>query len=107
MHSLSPADELADLRVDIARLKLLEVALRAKILASPDTQAIGRWHRIEVLETKARVFDAKLLPATVRDDPRFYRDRITQIVRCLPVEANRPGWPVQQSGRYARGQAVH
>ena len=107
MHSLSPADELANLRADIARLKLLEAALRARILASPDTQAIGRWHRIEVLETKTRVFDAKLLPAAVREDPRFYRDRVTQIVRCLPVEAKRPGWPVQNSARHAQGQAVH
>ncbi len=107
MHSLSPADELADLRADIARLKLLEAALRAKILASPDTQAIGRWHRIEVIETKARVFDAKLLPATIRDDPQFYRDRVTQILRCLPVEAKRPGWPIQRGSRLVQGQAVH
>ena len=107
MHSLSPADELADLRADIARLKLLESALRARILASPDTQAIGRWHRIEVLETKARVFDAKLLPANIRDDPRFYRDRVTQVVRCLPVEAKRPGWPIQHSGGQVQGRAVH
>ena len=107
MHSLSPADELANLRADIARLKLLEAALRARILASPDTQAVGRWHRIEVLQTKTRVFDAKLLPATVRDDPRYYRDRVTQIVRCMPVEAKRPGWPVQHSGHLAQGHAVH
>lgn len=107
MHSLSPADKLADLRADIARLKLLEAALRARILASPDTQAVGRWHRIEVLQTKTRVFDAKLLPTTVRDDPRFYRDRVTQIVRCLPVEAKRFGWPVQYSSHHAQGQAVH
>lgn len=107
MHSLSPADELADLRADIARLKLLEAALRAKILASPDTTAIGRWHRIEVVETKARVFDSKLLPAAIRDDPRFYRDRVTQVVRCLAVEAQRPGWPIQRTSRLVQGQAVH
>ena len=107
MQNLSPADELADLRADIARLKLLEAALRARILAAPDTQAVGRWHRIEVLQTKMRVFDAKLLPATVRDDPRFYRDRVTQIVRCMPVEAKRPGRPVQHSGHLAQGHAVH
>ena len=107
MHILSPADELADLRADIARLKLLEAALRAKILASPDTQSIGRWHRIEVIETKARVFDAKLLPATIRDDPLFYRDRVTQVVRCVSVEAKRPGWPIQRDNRFVQVQAVH
>ena len=107
MHSLSPADELADLRADIARLKLLEAALRAKILASPDTQSIGRWHRIEVLVTKARVFDAKLLPAAIRDNPQFHRDRVTQVVRCVPVEAKRPGWPIQRGSDFKQGQAVH
>ena len=107
MHSRSPADELADLRADIARLKLLEAALRAKILASPDTQSIGRWHRIEVIETKARVFDAKLLPTAIRDDPQFHRDRLTQIVRCVPVEAKRPGWPIQRGSGFKQAQAVH
>ena len=107
MHSLSPADELFELRADIARLKLLEAALRAQILASPDTTAIGRWHRVEVLETNARVFDAKLLPDAIRDDPRFYRNRVTQVVRCLPVEAKRPGWPIQRVGHYVQAQAVH
>lgn len=107
MHSLSPADELFELRADIARLKLLEAALRAKILASPDTQAIGRWHRIEVDETKARVFDVKLLPDAIRDDPRFYRDRVSHVVRCVAVEAKRPGWPIQRDSRFGQGQAVH
>lgn len=107
MHSLSPADELFELRTDIARLKLLETALRAKILTSPDTTAIGRWHRIEVTETKARVFDAKLLPDAIRDDPRFYCDRVTQTVRCVAVDAKRPGWPIQRSTGFAQRQAVH
>ena len=107
MHSLCPADELFNLRADIARLKLLEAALRARILASPDTQSIGRWHRIEVVETKIRVFDAKLLPDAIREDPRFYRDRVSQVVRCLAVEAKRPGWPIQRDSRLVQGQAVH
>jgi hypothetical protein len=107
MHSLSPADELADLRADIAHLKLLEAALRAKILAAPDSHAIGRWHRIEVVKTKARVFDAKLLPAAIRDDPRFYRDRVTQVVRCLAIEVKRPGWPIQRDGGSDRHAGFH
>ena len=107
MHTLSPADELADLRADIARLKLLEAALRARILAAPESQAIGRWHRIEVVETRSRVFDAKLLPATIRDDPRFYKDRVTQVVRCMPVEAKRPGWPIQRDSRIGQAQVIH
>ena len=107
MHTLSPADELADLRADIARLKLLEAALRSRILAAPETQAIGRWHRIDVLETNVRVLDAKLLPAAIRDDPRYYRDRLTQIVRCVPVEAKRPGWPIQRDIGAGHRAGVH
>lgn len=107
MHSLCPADELFELRADIARLKLLEAALRAKILAFPDIQAIGRWHRIEVVQTKARVFDAKLLPAAIRDDPRFYHDRVIQVVRCVAIEAKRPGWPIQRGVGADQRAGVH
>lgn len=107
MHSLSPADELADLRADIAHLKLLEGALRTKVLAAPDRQAIGSWHRFEVVETKVRVFDAKLLPNGIREDPWYYRDGVTQIVRCLPLEAKRPGWPIQWGNNVHQLRAVH
>jgi hypothetical protein len=107
MHTLSPADELAELRADIHRLKLLEAALRTKILAAPDKQSVGRWHRIEVQETKSRILDANLLPADIRDDPRFYRDRIIQVVRVLPVQAKRPGWPIQRDQNAARTPAFH
>jgi hypothetical protein len=98
MYKPNLADELADIRAEIARLKLKEAALRTAILAAPP-QA-GRWHRIEVVEQKSRVFDARLLPPQIRDNPAYWRDRITQVVKCLPVQMrnapDRPGWPIQR-----------
>lgn len=106
MHSHSPIDELAELCADLGRLKLLEKALRTQILAAPENHPIGRWHRIEVQETKSRVLDATLLPADIREDPRFYCDSITQVVRVLSVDENRPGWPVQVDNNVTQTQAV-
>ncbi len=98
MHKLAPADELADIRAEIARLKLREAALRMAVLTNPPPP--GRWNRIEVVEQKSRVFDAKLLPQQIRDNPTYWRERITQVVKCLPVEmrsvGDRPGWPIRR-----------
>lgn len=98
MHKQSPADELADLRVEMARLEHREAVLRKMILNAPEA-AQGRWHRAEVEETVTRVFDPRLLPDDVREDPQYWRERVTQVVRCLPVSLGRPaprvGWPIQ------------
>lgn len=98
MHRLAAADELADIRAEIARLKLREATLRAAILSQPPET--GRWHRVEVTEHTSRVFDAALLPAQIRDNPSYWRERITQVVKCLPVQwraaGERPGWPIRR-----------
>jgi hypothetical protein len=99
MHRLSPADELSEIRAEIARLKTRELVLRAGFLRDPDHGTAGRWSRIEVVQTTQKVFDAALLPEKIRNDPRFFRDRVVQTVRCLPllaVAAARPGWPIQR-----------
>lgn len=106
MHKLSAADELAETRAEIARLKLREAALRQAILAGEPV--LGRWHRVEVTEHQLRIFDAALLPPKVRDNPAYWRERLTQVVKCLPVQAKavgeRPGWPIQ---RAPQGAALH
>jgi hypothetical protein len=99
MYTLSPADELADIRAEMARLKMREAALRALIIAIPPQP--GRWHRVEVKEMRARVFDASLLPPQIRENPAYWRERVSQVVRCLPVILNpvpRAGWPIQRDG---------
>lgn len=101
MHNLSPADELAEIRAEIARLKAREAALRAQFLRHPNDQTQGRWSRIEVVETRQRRFNAALLPETIRNDPRFIEERLVQTVRCLPAPLSvsvRPGWPIRRDG---------
>jgi hypothetical protein len=97
MHKLSPADELAEVRAEIAKLKAREATLRHLILSQQP--AAGRWHRVEITEHRARVFDARLLPPQIRDNPAYWRERVTQVVKCLPIQAraigDRPGWPIR------------
>jgi hypothetical protein len=97
MYTLSPADELADIRAEMAKLKAREAVLRQAILALPPQP--GRWHRVEITEMRARVFDASLLPSQIRENPAYWRERVSQVVRCLPVILNpvpRAGWPIQR-----------
>jgi hypothetical protein len=105
MHRLSLADDLAEVRSEIARLKRREAHLRQAILTSPTPIPQGRWTRIEVAQTCVRVLDPALLPLEIRQDSRFLRDRITQMVRCLPVQSlasnPRPGWPIQRATAHA------
>lgn len=100
MHRLSLADELAEVRAEIARLKLRESALRAHFLRHPQEDALGRWHRVEVVESRSLRFAPALLPDHIRQDPRFLQERLVQSVRCLPAPMTttlRPGWPIPRS----------
>ena len=102
MHRPSPADELANIRAEIARLRLREAALRAECLRAPADQLTGRWSRVEVATRITRVFAPDLLPPSVQGDPRYWRDRVTLVLRCLPIlpglHAPRPGWPIARAG---------
>lgn len=112
MHLIHPADELADIRADIARLKLREAELRALILASPQPMTQGRWFRAEVVERRARHLNPASLPASIRNDPFYWQDRVTRAVTCIAVHPRlspRPGWPIQRGTNAAplppQGQA--
>ncbi len=97
MQSMSFADELAEIRGEIARLKAREAALRAHFLRHPDQGAQGRWARVEVVENRSPRFNPLLLPDTIRNDPRFFEEKVVQTVRCLPAVLTvtmRPGWPI-------------
>ena len=107
MQNPSPTDELAELGADMSRLKLLMAVLRTKMLAAPETQPIGRWHRIELQEIKSCVLDAKLLSDDMRNDPEIPGDVVSQVLPVLPVGSNRPGWPIQRDNRAVQEQAGH
>jgi hypothetical protein len=98
MHLIHPADELVDIRAEIARLRAREAELRALILASPQ-MAQGRWFRAEVVERRARHLNPAALPQSIRDDPFYWHDRLTRSVTCVAVQqrlAPRPGWPIHR-----------
>lgn len=103
MHALSLADDLADIRAEIARLKAREAALRAAILGRRGQVPDGRWARVEIVERRSRVFDKALLPEDIRTDPRFFRERVTSYVRCLPVQVagSRPGGSPPRAKTYS------
>jgi hypothetical protein len=101
MYALSPADELAEIRAEIARLKTREAALRATFLRHPAVKTQGRWARVEVVETRQTRFNPALLPDEIRRDPRYLEERLVQSVRCLPAALTvtlRPGWPIRRDG---------
>lgn len=98
MHRTSLADELAEIRSDIARLRLREAQLRDMILKAPEAALTGRWSRVEVVESRHSVFDSRLLPMALRDDPLYRAERVVTQLRCLPLPARgpRPGWPIRR-----------
>lgn len=81
MHHLNPADELAHIRAEMKRLKSREAELRAAFLTDPEMPRIGRWHKVDLLTERRTVFEPRLLPADIRNDPRFLRDRVTRVLR--------------------------
>lgn len=93
-------DELADVRADIARLRLRERQLRAALLHATEANLQGRWHRAEVTRECRLILDPALLPAEVRNDPRYLRLATTEAVHCMPLPKSaarsRPGWPIQR-----------
>jgi len=97
--TLSPADELAEIRADIARLQSRETALETRLLRDPQGLPKGRWTKLELIETEQRQFNPDLLPEAIRQDPRYLENRLVQSLRCLPAQSGappRPGWPIRR-----------
>lgn len=101
MHRLSPADELAEIRAEIARLKLREAQLRDRLVKSPLATLIGRFHRVDISQHLTRVFDPALLPDAIHNDPAYWRDREQTVVHTRPIAVKtavpRPGWPIRRA----------
>lgn len=94
------ADELAEIRTELARLKLREAKIRQAILASAEPLPTGRWASVEVVHHRRLAFDASLLPEAIRNDPQYWRETETTTIRTRPANkttfATRPGWPIQR-----------
>jgi hypothetical protein len=101
MRRLSPADELAEIRAEIARLRQREATLEATILRNPVGCARGTFNMAEVTENRCAVFDPALLPPEMQADPRFWREEVTHQVAVIPTRPQklslRPGWPIRRA----------
>lgn len=98
MMKFGLADELAEIREEIARLRAREAAIQAAILSFEGGIPAGREHRVELVEHRELVFDKDRLPEEIRDNPRYWSERVTQSVRCTPIrsQTDRPGWPIRR-----------
>jgi len=106
MMMTSLADELANIRAEILRLRRREAELRQALIAAPAAARQGRWAAAEVTFRKRLVFNPYLLPAEVRQDPRYWEDRASHLVTLRPVQCQprtRPGWPIRREA----GAALH
>jgi len=89
MNSMPPADELAMIRSQILGLRNREQELQRTLLALPDGARHGQWSRAELVTRTMRMFDHRLLPRGVREDPCFWREREVSELRCLPLQNGR------------------
>lgn len=99
MTTQSLADELADVRAEMQRLRLREAQLRAALIAAPAAQRLGRWNEVEVTARKRLVFNPYLLPAEVRQNPAYWEDVAHHSVVVKPLARGlkpRPGWPIRR-----------
>ena len=106
MHPMAPADELALIRAQITRLRDRERDLQRSLMDVPEGARCGRWSRAEVVTRTLRVFDHRLLPQTLRDDPMFWRERSIRELRCLPVQTRQPANWLAPAARSGQGGAA-
>lgn len=101
MFAQSPADELAEIRAEIARLRAREGELRAAYLSNAALPRVGRWHRVDLLTHRQRIFEPRLLPEDIRLDPAFTREKVTRVLRAsrrldlAPPEAGADAQPAR------------
>ncbi|WP_339109400.1 hypothetical protein [Thioclava sp. GXIMD4216] len=81
MSGLTPADELAQIRSEIMRLRQREAELREAWLTEAEMPRIGQWHKVELVTSRERIFDPRLLPDDIRKNPSYSREKITRTIR--------------------------
>lgn len=102
MRRLAPADELAEIRAEMARLQARATQLEAALIRSPDLRIRGTWHIAEVCENRVSLFDPALMPPEIHNNPAYWREVVERLVTVIPVRARpvplRPGWPIRRAG---------
>ncbi len=77
-----PADELAEVRAEIARLRLREMALRRQILDLPPDALRGRWFAVELRDVISKKLDPAKLPDAVLRDEACYSESRQTVLHC-------------------------
>jgi hypothetical protein len=102
------ADRLGALRACLRILKEEEKQLRAAILAAPrpNGPVSGRTYCLTIRSTASRQLIRSRLPASVREDPRYWRltpcDTVTTTARRPEAEAPAPAATAAPTGPPAR-----
>lgn len=116
MQLKPPADELAEIRTEIARLRAREGELRALLLHDAAMPKIGRFHKVDLVTNRQRVFDPRLLPEEIRLDPAYTREKVTRVLRATrkgpstqteTVELPAPAPRIALRARLFAGQHPH
>ncbi len=89
----TPADELAQIRAQIAQLKRREAELREAYLTQPDMPCLGRWTKVEIVTSRRQVLEPRLLPPEIRSDPAFQREKVTRTLQTRPHDPTRHRLP--------------
>ncbi|TKD17877.1 hypothetical protein FBT96_12050 [Rhodobacter capsulatus] len=98
MQLKPPADEVAEIRAEIARLRAREGALREILLRDAEMPKIGRFHTVDLVTSRQRIFDPRLLPEAIRLDPAYTREKVTRVLRAT---RKGPVQPAESADRLA------
>jgi hypothetical protein len=98
--SANPADDLAEIRAELARLKSREQALVELLLARPELRQAGHDYHVELDFVQDPVLNIAALPPALRESPLLWRHTLHPVLTCRAIaqENARPGWPIQREG---------
>ena len=88
-RNIHPADELADIRAAIARLKAREAALRAAFLRDPVAPLSGAEYEVVIRRQARRVFLRERLPPAILARPDLWETRHAQQITLRKRRASR------------------
>ena len=89
--NIYPADELAQIRAQIRKLKAREATLRAGFLDGSLVQQ-GHTYHVRITQSRSRVLVPARLPEDIRFNDDYYRQRVSKTVRL--VTASEPEFSV-------------
>ncbi|MFD2174885.1 hypothetical protein [Rhodobacter lacus] len=84
MQPQTAAEELTQIRAEIARLRVREAELAEAVLRAAALPQVTRMQTTPLVSKRERVFDPRLLPAEILLDPAYSREKITGTAPGMP-----------------------